>query len=141
MPLLAAGPGIARGERTGALISLVDVLATLGEQVGLPPPVAGAEDSISFLGELQTPGSSPGREWILSERYDAKVDDVTVRGRRYKLRRHGGFAGVEVLIDLQEDPREEKPLWTGGELTDEQRAAVERLRTVLAKEVPPRWRP
>jgi len=140
VPFLAAGPGLARGASSSALLSIVDVMATVAEATGSPlppaPPAKGGEDSVSFLGALVHPESwKPPRPWVLVEKYDEEGDDLALRTERWKLRR---FRGVELLIDLEHDPEELSPQATDGELGEEERRAVELLRGILEREVPPR---
>jgi arylsulfatase A-like enzyme len=143
VPFLAAGPGLARGVTGNEPVSIVDMLATVAEACGaaVPSGVPGAEDSRSFHGALKDPGAwRAPRPWLLVERYDVESDDFALRAAPWKLRR---LNGVETLIDLARDPREEHPLALDGEvvLQDEARQALERLRTILAHEVPPRAAP
>lgn len=143
VPCLVAGPGVVRGATCDQPVSLVDVLATLAEVCGAPlgapgtdPGEVGAEDSRSFAGALRDPtGWRPARPWILAEKYDDEVDDLCVRDAAFKLRR---LDGQEWLIDLAHDPDEAFPIPTDGELDERQRAALERLRAVVAHELPPR---
>lgn len=139
VPFVARGPGLARGAHCDELVSIVDVLATVAEATGAPPPDgAGAEDSRSFYGALVNPDAwrSP-RSWVLAEHYEGEFDDLAIRTARWKLRR---VNGAELLVDLSRDPRDEHPAPVEGELDDEQRAALLDLRRILAHEVPPRAR-
>lgn len=139
VPFVALGPGLPRGAHCDELVSIVDVLATVVEATGTPLPAGGgpgAEDSRSFYGALVDPeGWHAPRPWVLIEHYERGSDDMAVRTARWKLRQ---VNGRELLVDLVRDPREEHPLPVPGELDDEQRAALEDLRRILALEVPPR---
>lgn len=139
VPFLASGPGLARGEACAAMVSMVDVLATLAEATGAPLSEErsdGAEDSRSFLGALLHPRDwRPERPWVLAERYDDEVDDFCLRTARWKLRR---VDGLERLVDLERDPDELHPLDPSAELDTEARAGLEDLRRILASAVPPR---
>ncbi len=139
VPFLASGPGLARGAHCDELVSIVDVLATVAEATGTPLPASGgkgAEDSRSFLGALVSPDSwRASRSWALVEHYERGSDDLAIRTARWKLRR---WNGKELLVDLVRDPREERPMSAEAELDSEQRAALEDLRRILAREVPQR---
>jgi arylsulfatase A-like enzyme len=140
VPCLVAGPGVVPGATCDQPVSLIDVMSTLAEVCGLAPAPGepGGEDSRSFAGALRDPaGWRPERSWILAERYDDEVDDLCVRDAAFKLRR---LNGAEWLVDVVADPDEARPLPTDGELDARQRAARDRLRSVIADELPPRAR-
>lgn len=56
VPLIVSAPGLARGERCGALVELVDLHPTLSELAGLPIH-PGAEGE-SFAGNVKDPGAA-----------------------------------------------------------------------------------
>ena len=59
VPTIVKWPGVvAPGTTSRAMVSLVDVLATLAEIVGRPLPEDAGEDSVSFLPVLRKPGGS-----------------------------------------------------------------------------------
>jgi arylsulfatase A-like enzyme len=139
VPFVARGPGLAHGAHCDELVSIVDVLATVAEATGTPLPSGagrGAEDSRSFYGALMSPEAwHAPRPWVLVEHYAHEFDDMAIRTARWKLRR---LNGAELLADLVRDPQEEHPVPVEAALDDEQRAALDDLRRILAHEVPPR---
>lgn len=63
VPLIVRGPGVQRGVISDALVSVVDLFATVCELRGIAPP-SEAEDSVSFAGVLR---GEPGlRKWNYS---------------------------------------------------------------------------
>ncbi len=53
-PFIARWPGVIQpGTRCDQLICLTDLFATCADMIGSPPPLAGAEDSVSFLSLLK----------------------------------------------------------------------------------------
>jgi arylsulfatase A-like enzyme len=137
VPLIAVGPGIARGGVSAELIGTVDLYATLAEWLGLERDAAReGEDSLSFAAALRAPAEwrSP-RGWIFAEVYAEDRDDVMVRDARFKLRI---LNGKEMFMDLKSDPAERNPRVLPDEaLGPEENAALTRLRELLAK-LPPR---
>ena len=102
VPLVIAGPGVAPGRRTRAMVSLIDLTATFLDLggVGVPDDM----DGISLRG-LLAGETDRHREYVLSGLYDWRM----VYDGRYKL--IVGFEGANRrLYDLQEDPREEVDL-------------------------------
>jgi len=108
LPLIVSGPDVVPGSTTDALVSVVDLMATIDELVGVPPR---GDDSISFRPTLLDPSASP-RRVVFSEIFgeyelfiggEAHKEESAAIGDRYKLRR---INGVETLYDLATDPRE-----------------------------------
>lgn len=130
LPLLVAGPDVVPGSETNALVSIVDLMATIDELVGVPQR---GDDSISFYPTLLDPARSP-RRVAFSEIFgvydlfiggEAYKEESAAIADRYKLRR---INGVETLYDLELDPREEVRL----QLDDPAHAAIlADLRAVL----------
>jgi arylsulfatase A-like enzyme len=117
VPLILAGPGVAAGARTDALVHLVDLCATLAAYTGAELPAGADEDSLSFAPSLRDPALPGERTHLLLEFFEAEPgrppseDDLAVRSRTHKLRRFLGLRGTrEQLFDLARDPREEHPL-------------------------------
>lgn len=112
VPLFVAGPDVPPGTETQALVSCVDLMATVCALVGDSAP---GEDSVSFAPTLRDPSLSPRRylfseifgEFPLSLGGSAMKQESAAVGARYKLHR---FNGVEKLYDLALDPREAAPL-------------------------------
>lgn len=112
VPFFVAGPGIAAGGSTDALVSSVDLMATVAELLGVGSP---GEDSISFAPVLFDPARRT-RKVAFSETFGYFQDqfgqpyyraESAAIGARYKLRR---LNGDELLFDLASDPREFSPL-------------------------------
>ena len=117
VPLIAAGPGIAGGRTSDALVELIDVNPTLCALAGLPAREGlDAEDFSAVLtGERpahREEGASALREFRL------------VRTADHKLVAH--HTGETELYDLAEDPDERKNI--AGERPDVVRAMGRRLR-------------
>jgi arylsulfatase A-like enzyme len=133
VPLLVAGPGVAEGATSSALVSTQDVLATvvewLGVRGGVPP------SSTSFLDVLRDPSSPGRREVAYAERFAPNgppetwtFHEAVARDARHKLLvRNGAEIG---LFDLVGDPMETRNLFRG-EPTPELRAALNRLRAAI----------
>ena len=108
LPLFVAGPDVLPGTRTQALVSIVDLMATIDELVGVEPH---GDDSISFRPTLLDPSASPRRvayseifgEYELFIGGEAHKQEAAAIGERYKLRR---INGVESFYDLALDPEE-----------------------------------
>lgn len=112
VPFFAAGPDVLPGTQSAALVSCVDLMATIGELAGVPAP---GEDSVSFAPTLRDPSRS-SRRFVHTEIFGefeqfngtpAFKAEAAAIGARYKLRR---INGTEKLFDLLADPREATPL-------------------------------
>lgn len=135
VPLIVAGPGVAHGKESDALVHVVDLLATLADSVGRALPAGAAEDSVSFAGAFPEGAPFAGeREWVFSEVFEGRRDQMAVRTRTHKL---VVTPRSEELFDLGVDPDEEHPLDLEAESS---RAALERLRSIL-RALPPRKTP
>ncbi len=152
VPLIVAGPGIPyAGEEVSALVSCVDLYATMAGLAGTGAPPAssylGGEDSLSFAEAFERGSSWQGaREWVFSERYGMPqggvptAEDVMVRNRRWKLRqlRDDQLPDQDLLYDLANDPEERSPwIVRPGELGPDQQAAYDALVRILER-LPPR---
>jgi arylsulfatase B len=112
MPMFVAGPGVVPGSETQAVVSCVDIMATVCELAGVP---VHGEDSVSFARTLREPSFS-ARRYAFTEIFGEfdqfngipgyKQESAAI-GARYKLRR---INGAEMLYDLHADPREADPL-------------------------------
>ena len=77
VPLIVKWPGVvAPGTASRAVVSLVDVLATLSDIVGRPLPADAGEDSVSFLPLLRQPAAA-----FDAERARSSSNPATVRSR------------------------------------------------------------
>jgi arylsulfatase A-like enzyme len=127
VPLIVAGPGIAAGAESDALVHVVDVAATLAEALGLRAPPG---DGVSFLDALRDPSHPGVRDHVFSAHGPIRSKDMprerAVITRTHKLRVDDG---VESLFDLAADPREERDL-----VGDPGQAEIlEELRALLAR--------
>jgi len=133
VPLIVAG-GVVRGRGVSdALISHVDLYATVLDLVGSTAPRGG--DATSFAALLDDPGAPGTRDHVYAEYfgpngpgpYDFRVR--MVRGERHKLIR--ATDGSEMLFDLEADPLERTNL-LAGPLDPASDAALATLRAHLA---------
>jgi arylsulfatase A-like enzyme len=85
VPLVIAGPGIARGVASQRLVSLLDLGPTLAEL--LEQPTRGFGDGSSFADELGAWPGDPTRDFVFCERYRDVQDDQAVIEMSWKLRR------------------------------------------------------
>ncbi|MBN1641374.1 MAG: sulfatase-like hydrolase/transferase [Anaerolineae bacterium] len=104
VPLLVAGPGIAGGRVSEALVELIDVNPTACALAGLPPQER--IDARSFAGVLY--GVS---ETHRSETISAIRQFRCIRTERYKYVEN--YNDLSELYDLQEDPHELQNLGAG----------------------------
>ena len=127
IPMIVSGRGVTRmGEREDALVSSVDLFATIANIAG-----AGTtefNDSLSFAGLLSDAG--PGQRSyayteVVSETLDR--DEWAIRNDQYKLMRQ--LPRPEELYDLQADPMEQENLLQTGSNFD---AILAELRGQLA---------
>ncbi|HUP24950.1 MAG TPA: sulfatase-like hydrolase/transferase [Thermoanaerobaculia bacterium] len=120
VPLIVAGPGVRRGHRSQALVSLMDLSATFLDYGGQAVP--GDMDSRS-LRPVMEGASEHHREWVRSGLRDWRL----VWDGRYKY--VTGFAGeAEQLFDLEADPWEDRNILAAAP------AEALRLREILRAE-------
>jgi iduronate 2-sulfatase len=83
VPLLIAAPGFKRGERSKALVEMIDVYPTLVELTGaaVPPQCEG----VSLRPLLQKP-DAPGREFVISQypREQERIMGYSLRNERWR---------------------------------------------------------
>jgi arylsulfatase A-like enzyme len=128
IPLVISWPGRIRAASSDALVSLIDLLPTLCDLSGVPPPAD--VDGLSLRPVLTpSPASAPAvRELVFAEYYGKqswRVPIRMVRSARWKYVRYLGYG--EELYDLDADPGERR------NLAGEAGAAAERAR--LAREL------
>ena len=119
VPLIVAGPAVQNpGRRVDALVSGVDLFATVSDLLGAPaaPPFA-RNDGVSFAPYLRDPATPPLRDTIFSELAvptgsGGTCGFTTIRDARYKLIRRTCTSGQlgEELFDLGNDPLETNDL-------------------------------
>ena len=110
VPLIVSGRGVTRiGERESALVSGVDLFATIAALAG-----TGTEeiyDSKSFV-ELFSAAAAGPREYAYAEARDDTTDDWAIRNDRYKLIQR--LSSGQELYDLEADPFEQDNLLVNG---------------------------
>ncbi|MEQ8762974.1 MAG: sulfatase-like hydrolase/transferase [Planctomycetota bacterium] len=110
VPLIVAGPGVPEGRRIRATCSVVDVLPTITEAIGVKAPKATQGTSLSALWESSSPES---RAVFLESKvpeliYGWSPLESVVVGDRKLIR--ATAAGASQLYDPLADPSEEKDL-------------------------------
>ncbi len=131
VPLLFAGPGIAVGARTDALVGSIDLPETILELCGARPYFG--MQGVSFAPVLANP-TLPGRERLLVE--EDQVFDLLGTGRPLRMRtivtpeaRLTRYEGVDhgELFDLAADPGEMENRWNLDQSRSLQAAMTEHL--------------
>ncbi len=116
VPMIVSGRGVTRmGEREDALVSSVDLFATIANLAG-----AGTtefNDSLSFADLLSSAGPDP-RSYAYTEVVvvDSNRDEWAIRNDQYKLMQQ--LPRPEELYDLQADPMEQENLIRNGSNVD-----------------------
>lgn len=123
VPLIVAGPGIARGHRTDALVYLLDLPVTLCELAGIDAPAGHEGRSLVPLLERRT---RRGRDVLLTAYREVQR---AVTDGRWKLIQYPRIDRVQ-LFDLRRDPHEIRDLSAEPRYADER----DRLRTLLMRE-------
>lgn len=121
VPLIVAGPGIAKNQRTNALCYLFDLLPTLGSLCGVEGPTT--SQGIAFTETLVDPAKPARSEIMLAYRSVQRA----VRDSRMKLIRYPQINRTQ-LFDLQSDPHELKDL----SMLPEYRERVQSMMELLA---------
>jgi arylsulfatase len=109
VPLVLQGPGLPAGVVIDARARLVDVMPTLVELFGLPPP-AGIQDGQSLAGWIR--GDPPRDRDLYAEVHHAQDDQRGREAAMYTLVRgrwkyvHRPESGRHELFDLDADPAE-----------------------------------
>lgn len=143
VPFVVAGPGVAAGAHSRALVNTVDVLATVAELAGLELPGNRVFDSVSFAHVLAAPHLPAARRFLFSEFFAPNgagpktTSWVAARGERYKLMVRdadgdGPAPPAELFFDLALDPTESHPL-REGLLSPAEARALGALRAFLAQ--------
>lgn len=125
VPLIVRGPGVTQGE-CAALVSCVDLFATIGDLAGVP---AATEDSVSMVPYFRNPSLSL-RSTVYTETFSPNGGTLpftehrrAIRDARYKLIRTINQA--DEFYDLELDPFESNDLLPG--LTRSEQAAYDAL--------------
>ena len=111
VPMIVAGPGIAQGAETSALVQVTDVYRTVLDLVGEPCPATGAEDSISFKDQLLQPSLVGHRESLYFHQFP--FPGATGNTQEYRAVRTSTHKLIEFSLeqryevyDLVADPHE-----------------------------------
>ena len=141
VPLIVAGAGVAEpGRSSAALVSTVDLYATLAEMVGVDArahlPAGRVLDSISFAPVLAQAGPGSPRKTLYAEIFHPNGHAPqgawrAVRGKRYKLLVREP-SGQRFLYDLEEDPGERRDLLGRGTPSQRTQGAYARLSRELS---------
>ena len=116
VPMIISGRGVTRmGEREDALVSSVDLFATIANLAGTG--TTEFNDSLNFADLLSSAGSGP-RRYAYAEVVSGDLgrDEWAIRNDQYKLMRQ--LPRPEELYDLQEDPMEQENLLRNGSNVD-----------------------
>ena len=116
VPMIISGRGVTRmGEREDALVSSVDLFATIANLAGTG--TMEFNDSLNFADLLSSAGSGP-RSYAYAEvvAEDLERDEWAIRNDQYKLMRQ--LPRPEELYDLQADPMERENLLRNGSNVD-----------------------
>lgn len=127
VPMILSGRGVTRmGEREDALVSSVDLFATIANLAGAG--TAAFNDSLSFADLLSDAGPGP-RSYAYTEVVSDTLDrdEWAIRNDRHKLMRQ--LPRPEELYDLEADPMEQENLLRNGSNVD---AVLAELRGQLA---------
>lgn len=128
IPMIWRYPGhIKGGVKSSALMSHIDIAATLLEFAGLEPAegIQGVSQAELFKGNVENL-----REEALCEfrvHHDTKaINAKTLITERYKLTYYAGYEFGE-MYDLEHDPREEKNLWNQPEQEPKKEELLKKL--------------
>lgn len=115
VPLIVAGPGVARAAECGALVSATDLFATIADLAGKPH--ATAVDSVSLVPYFSNPSQPSLRATVHAELFDPlgfgpfSRHDVAARDAQFKLLRLAtATSSHEEMYDLLADPFEQTNL-------------------------------
>ncbi|MEM0964933.1 MAG: sulfatase [Verrucomicrobiota bacterium] len=99
VPLLWAGPGIARNQSVDTTVSLIDLYPTLMDLAGIP--VDPELDGTSLAGVLADPSTARDRDVLLP---GLEPEEYAIINQDWRYIRYAN--GTEELYDLQNDPNE-----------------------------------
>jgi arylsulfatase A-like enzyme len=118
VPLLIAGPGIARGERVDATVSLIDLFPTITALAGAEDPQP--RDGVSLVPVLKDPASARDREVLLP---GIKPEEYAIINRDWRYIHYAD--GGEELYDVRNDRHE----WHNLASLPMHRAVIDSLRS------------
>lgn len=134
VPMIVAGPGVAKGARSDALVHLVDVLPTVAELAQVDLSATGEVfDGESLWPYLVDPSAS-GRAVLHGDRFatngtggaDLSMDWWISHGPRFKVVSFEGGT-YQALLDLVADPNEDAPYLSIDAVPAEHRAEMQAL--------------
>jgi choline-sulfatase len=128
VPLLLAGPGIAKGAKCGRPAELLDIFPTLLELAGFPPRPD--LEGHSLVPQLQD--ASAPRPWPAITTHNH--DNHGIRSERWRYIRYAD--GSEELYDMEADPNEWRNLAADAKFADVKRDLAGWLPQVNQKPVP-----
>lgn len=123
VPFIWAGPGLARGAKCDATVSLIDMYPTFVELCNLPKPQQPLEGT-SLAGTLSDPKAAKDRDVFLPH---MNPGEYAVINRDWRYIRYGEDG--EELYDLQKDPHE----WTNLASEPAQTSRMAEMRKVAPK--------
>jgi arylsulfatase A-like enzyme len=128
VPLIFAGPGVARGAKNNSIVSLMDIRPTLAD-LSLGRSVT-SQFGNSLREHLKDPAKDLNRPVVTAW---GKADDrhVTVRSDRWRYILYSD--GTEELYDHDVDPKEQVNLLAGAASRRLLQDVVRQLRTVIGR--------
>lgn len=146
VPLIVSGRTVVAPQRTSdALVSLVDLYATVADLTGAPLPVGVTVDGISFAPILLDPFAPAPRSSAFTAHFRPNDDPLvppdpprtlevyTLRNARYKLIVNDVPLAPDELYDLELDPFEQCDIVAFGGLTGQALVAYNALKSELAQ--------
>ncbi len=110
VPLVVAGPGVARGGRSRRTVELVDLFPTVSDFAGLPrPPGLAGRSLVPLLADPEMPWAHPA--YTVMSLGDKKGGELarSVVSEEYRYTEWGSKNQAE-LYDLERDPGEQRNL-------------------------------
>ena len=139
VPLIVAGPGVAQGQTSDALVELMDLAPTLLDAVGEPRHPGMQARSLWPLLTSQSDLNSH-RDDVYCEYYNPhtfkRAQMTMVRTDRHKIAVCHGLRTGE-LYDLVADPNETRNLWNDAEYAGVKAEMIERVMDRMAWTVDP----
>lgn len=134
VPMIVAGPGVAKGVRTDAMVHVVDILPTVAEVAQVDLAATGEVfDGESLWPYLRDP-THPGREILHGDRFapngvggsGLNLDWWISHGPRFKVVSYGG-GNSYAMVDLLADPNEDAPYTSIEDVPKADRKEVQEL--------------